>query len=151
MTEPPDAERGDQSRDKNAGVFRDSLPTRVSRFTSFRLGLIGRRSVASVVAIASLILVGVSLLPLRQYREQSGAIEQKQQELSALEELRAELQTKLDRAKNPKEIERIARKQMSYVSEGDEIFRVVVPSDIVDLPRAWYLPGVKYLITGKID
>ena len=40
---------------------------------------------------------------------------------------------------------------MSYVSEGDEIFRVVVPSDIVDLPRVWYLPGVKYLITGKID
>ena len=151
MTETPDAERRKQSRDEIAGVVRNSLPKRLPSITRFRLGLIGRRSIAAVVVVAGLILVGVSLLPLRQYREQSGAIEQKQQELSALEELRAELQRKVERAKNPKEIERIARKQMSYVSEGDEIFRVVVPSDIVDLPTAWNLPGVKYLITGKID
>jgi len=151
LTESLEAGRGDQTRGGRASTARDSSTKGISRITKFRISLIGRRTLASVVVIAGLILVGAALLPYRQYQEQSDALEQKQQELSELEQLREELQMKLDRAKNPKEIERIARKQMSYVREGDEIFRVVVPSDIVDLPSAWYLPGVKYLITGKFN
>jgi len=124
----------------------------VSRFAKFRLGLFGRRTLVSVVVVAALVLVGASFLPLRQYREQGQSIEQKEQELSELEQLRSELQTKLDRTRNQIEKERIARKQMSYVQEGDELFRVVVvPADIVDLPPTWHLPGVKYLITGKLN
>ena len=150
MTEPADVRCGEQVPSRRARPIRN-LSVGISKITKFRLGLIGRRTVAFVVVIAGLALVGAALLPYRQYREQSEAIEQKQRELGELDDLRAELQIKLDRAKNPKEIERIARKQMSYVREGDEIFRVVVPSDIVNLPTVWYLPGVKYLITGKTD
>ena len=152
LTDSPNTQLGEDSRRGLTGRAQASLRTFVARFAKFRLGLFGRRTLIAVVVIAALVLVGASFLPLRQYREQGESIAQKELELSELEQLRTELQTKLDRAKNQIEKERIARKQMSYVQEGDELFRVVVvPADIVDLPRAWHLPGVKYLITGKLD
>ena len=75
------------------GAFSEFFTDTRIEITSFRLGLIGRRSVASVVVIAGLICRGLAL-PLRQY-EKAARQAAKQQEPSKLEELRAELQTKL--------------------------------------------------------
>ena len=64
-------------------------------------------------------------------------------------ELRVDLETRLERAQDKTIIKREARKQMSLVEPGDELFRVVVPADVIDFPKGWYLPGVEYLVTGK--
>ncbi|MBA52095.1 MAG: hypothetical protein CL456_08290 [Acidimicrobiaceae bacterium] len=100
--------------------------------------------VAAVVALAAVIFV-----PLEQYRDQGRSIELAEQELYELEQLRLDLETRLERAQDKAIIKREARKQMSLVEPGDELFRVVVPADIIDFPQGWYLPGVEYLITGK--
>tara|TARA_B100000579_G_C22817268_1_gene848587 strand:- start:826 stop:1146 length:321 start_codon:yes stop_codon:yes gene_type:complete len=102
-----------------------------------------------IVATAVMALAAATLLPLRQYRDQGSSIEQAKQELAELEERRSDLESRLDKAGDKKVIEREARKQMSLVRPGDELFRVVVPGDVIDLPKAWYLPGVEYLITGQ--
>ena len=94
-------------------------------------------------------LAAATLLPFRQYRNQGTSIEQAKQQLVELEQRRSDLESRIDRAADKEIIEREARKQMSLVRPGDELFRVVVPSDVIDLPQAWYLPGVEYLITGS--
>lgn len=115
----------------------------------FRLGRFGRRALTVVVLAAAVALIAATLLPLGQYWDQGTSIQQAKQELAELEERRSDLEYRLERAGDAKVIEREARKQMSLVRPGDELFRVVVPSDVVDLPKAWYLPGVEYLITGQ--
>ena len=95
-------------------------------------------------------LIAATLLPYRQYRDQGTSIQQAKQELLELEQRRSDLESRLERAGDKKVIEREARKQMSLVRPGDELFRVVVPSDVIDLPKAWYLPGVEYLVTGQL-
>lgn len=117
----------------------------------FRLGRFGRRALMAVVLAATVALVAATLLPLGQYWDQGMSIQQAKQELADLEERRSDLEYRLERAGDTKVIEREARKQMSLVRPGDELFRVVVPSDVIDLPKAWYLPGVEYLVTGQSD
>tara|TARA_B100001167_G_scaffold190287_1_gene156710 strand:+ start:751 stop:1062 length:312 start_codon:yes stop_codon:yes gene_type:complete len=100
------------------------------------------------VLVAAVVVAAASLLPIRQYRDQGKSIERAKREVIELQERREELKLQLARARDPKVVERYAREQMSLVHEGDEIFRIVVPADIINLPRAWYLPGVDFLITG---
>ena len=102
--------------------------------------------VAAVVALAAAIF-----RPFEQYRDQGRSIEQAKQELFELEQRRSDLEARLERAQDKTIIKREARKQMSLVEPGDELFRVVVPADVIELPKGWYLPGVEYLITGKSD
>ncbi len=102
-----------------------------------------------VVAAAAVALAAYTLLPYQKYRDQGRSIEQAKQELLELEELRVDLETRLERAQDKTIIKREARKQMSLVEPGDELFRVVVPADVIDFPKGWYLPGVEYLVTGK--
>jgi len=116
----------------------------------FRLGRLGRRTLFLIVAAAAMALIAATLLPYRQYRDQGTSIQQAKQELLELEQRRSDLESRLERAGDKKVIEREARKQMSLVRPGDELFRVVVPSDVIDLPKAWYLPGVEYLVTGQL-
>ncbi|HCJ85748.1 MAG: hypothetical protein MB55_03215 [marine actinobacterium MedAcidi-G3] len=121
----------------------------VSLVIKFRLGRFGRRTLVFVVVAAVMALAAATLLPFRQYRNQGTSIEQAKQQLLELEQRRSDLESRIDRAADKEIIEREARKQMSLVRPGDELFRVVVPSDVIDLPQAWYLPGVEYLITGQ--
>tara|TARA_Y100000746_G_scaffold132895_1_gene113800 strand:- start:25 stop:480 length:456 start_codon:yes stop_codon:yes gene_type:complete len=121
----------------------------VSVARKFRLGRLGRRSLVVVVAAAAVALAAYTLLPYQKYRDQGRSIEQAKQELLELEELRVDLETRLERAQDKTIIKREARKQMSLVEPGDELFRVVVPADVIDFPKGWYLPGVEYLVTGK--
>jgi cell division protein FtsB len=104
-----------------------------------------------VVAAAVIALAANTFLPYRQYLDQGRSIEQAKQELFELEQRRSDLETRLERAQDKTTIKREARKQMSLVEPGDELFRVVVPSDVINLPRGWYLPGIEYLITGKSE
>lgn len=138
--------RNEQSRRRLASFRRV-----VSIVTKFRLGRLGRRSLVVVVAAAVIALAANTFLPYRQYLDQGRSIEQAKQELFELEQRRSDLETRLERAQDKTTIKREARKQMSLVEPGDELFRVVVPSDVINLPRGWYLPGIEYLITGKSE
>ncbi|HJL99700.1 MAG TPA: septum formation initiator family protein [Acidimicrobiales bacterium] len=138
--------RNEQSRRRLASFRRV-----VSIVTKFRLGRLGRRSLVVVVAAAVIALAANTFLPYRQYLDQGRSIEQAKQELFELEQRRSDLETRLERAQDKTIIKREARKQMSLVEPGDELFRVVVPADVINLPRGWYLPGIEYLITGKSE
>ena len=113
-----------------------------------RFGRLGRRTAISLVLLAVIALAAVSLHPYRQYRDQGKIIDRREQLLSELEEQREELKMQLERARDRKVVERQAREYLSLVRPGDEIFRVVVPADIIKLPPSWHLPGVEYLVTG---
>ena len=113
-----------------------------------RFGRLGRRTAISLVWLAVIALAAASLLPYRQYRDQGKIIDRREQLLSELEEQREELKMQLERARDRKVVERQAREYLSLVRPGDEIFRVVVPADIIKLPPSWHLPGVEYLVTG---
>ena len=113
-----------------------------------RLGRLGRRPAISLVLLAVIALAAASLLPYRPYRDQGKIIDRREQLLSELEERREELKMQLERARDRKVVERQAREYLSLVRPGDEIFRVVVPADIIKLPPSWHLPGVEYLVTG---
>ena len=113
-----------------------------------RFGRLGRRTAISLVLLAVIALAAASLLPYRQYRDQGKVIDRREQLLSELEEQREELKMQLERARDRKVVERQAREYLSLVRPGDEIFRVVVPADIIKLPQSWHLPGVEYLVTG---
>ena len=142
--------KSDSSAFGKRGRFSKSLPGGlILAVRKFRLGRFGRRALTVVVLAAAVALIAATLLPLGQYWDQGTSIQQAKQELAELEERRSDLEYRLERAGDAKVIEREARKQMSLVRPGDELFRVVVPSDVVDLPKAWYLPGVEYLITGQ--
>lgn len=134
----------EQSR-KSPTLFRRAA----SLATKFRLGQLGRRTLAFVVVTAAIALAAATFLPLRQLKEQGKSIEQAKQELFQLEQRRSDLQRRLERAQDKTIIKREARKQMSLVEPGDELFRIVVPADVIDLPKGWYLQGVEYLITGQ--
>ena len=113
-----------------------------------RFGRLGRRTAISLVLLAVIALAAASLLPYRQYRDQGKIIDRREQLLSELEEQREELKMQLERARDRKVVERQAREYLSLERPGDEIFRVVVPADIIKLPPSWHLPGVEYLVTG---
>jgi cell division protein FtsB len=102
----------------------------------------------SVVLLAGVALVAASLFPYQKYRDQGKSIDRAEQVLSELQERREKIQLQLERAQDPKVVERLAREQLSLVKPGDEIFRVVVPADIINLPPGWHLPGIEYLVTG---
>ena len=139
-----------EASDKNGRFGRFSSSGRlVSLVTKFRLGRFGRRTLVFIVVAAVMALAAATLLPFRQYRNQGTSIEQAKQQLLELDQRRSDLESRIDRSADKEIIEREARKQMSLVRPGDELFRVVVPSDVIDLPQAWYLPGVEYLITGQ--
>ena len=113
-----------------------------------RFGRLGRRTAISLVLLAVIALAAASLNPYLQYRDQGKIIDRREQLLSELEEQREELKMQLERARDRKVVERQAREYLSLVRPGDEIFRVVVPADIIKLPPSWHLPGVEYLVTG---
>ena len=134
------------------GVPPASGSTRLRRLlfsgARLRFGRLGRRTAISLVLLAVIALAAASLLPYRQYRDQGKIIDRREQLLSELEEQREELKMQLERARDRKVVERQAREYLSLVRPGDEIFRVVVPADIIKLPPSWHLPGVEYLVTG---
>ena len=108
-----------------------------------RFGRLGRRTAISLVLLAVIALAAASLLPYRQYRDQGKILDRREQLLSELEEQREELKMQLERARDRKVVERQAREYLSLVRPGDEMFRVVVPADIIKLPPSWHLPGVE--------
>ena len=129
-----------------------SEPTLLRRFllrcAGFRLGRLGRRAAISVVLLAGVALAAAWLFPYQKYRGQGKSIDRAEQVLSELQERREKIQLQLERAQDPKVVERLAREQLSLVKPGDEIFRVVVPANIINLPPGWHLPGIEYLVTG---
>ncbi len=128
----------------------EPTPLRGSLFRGarFRFGRVGRRTAISVVLLAAAALAAASLLPIRRYVDQGKSIDRAEQELSALQEQRERLKFLIERAQDPKIIEREARRQLLLVQPGDEIFLFVVPADIIKLPSGWHLPGVQHLVAG---
>ena len=118
------------------------------RGAKFRLRRLRRRTAISLVLLAVVALAAASLHPYRQYRDQGKSIDRKKQVYSELQDRREELTSQLERARDRKVVERQAREQMSLVTPGDEIFRVVVPANIINLPPGWHLPGVSRLVAG---
>ncbi|RZP39412.1 MAG: hypothetical protein EVA19_03605 [Acidimicrobiales bacterium] len=149
MTDPFAETKESTSRDEQSRRTLTPFGKVASLARKFRLGRLGRRTLVVVVAAAVVALAATTLLPYQKYRDQGRSIDQAKQELIELEQLRIDLETRLERAQDKTIIKREARKQMSLVEPGDELFRVVVPADVIDFPRGWYLPGVEHLITGK--
>ena len=149
LTNPSAETKESTSRDDQSRRTLTPFGTVVSVARKFRLGRLGRRTLVVVVAAAVVALAAAIFLPFQHYRDQVRSIEQAEQELFELERLRLDLETRLERAQDKTIIKREARKQMSLVEPGDELFRVVVPADVIDFPQGWYLPGVEYLVTGK--
>ena len=147
-TRRPDSAATDDPRTVTPTSEVAPLQHSLLRGAKFRLRRLRRRTAISLVLLAVVALAAASLHPYRQYRDQGKSIDRKKQVYSELQDRREELTSQLERARDRKVVERQAREQMSLVTPGDEIFRVVVPANIINLPPGWHLPGVSRLVAG---
>ena len=147
-TRRPDSAATDDPRTVTPTSEVAPLQRSLLRGAKFRLRRLRRRTAISLVLLAVVALAAASLHPYRQYRDQGKSIDRKKQVYSELQDRREELTSQLERARDRKVVERQAREQMSLVTPGDEIFRVVVPANIINLPPGWHLPGVSRLVAG---
>ena len=93
-----------------------------------------------VLALAFLAAAGLVLLgpPVRGWWEQRSEISSARAELEAIEADNAELQRRLERIEDPEELERIARRDLGLVREGEESYTVLPPSTAgLMLPDSW--------------
>ena len=150
MAETPNEKAGEAHQGKGRDRHRRLLRKFRLSPARFRLGRVGQRVLFALVLVAGLSLLAALFLPYRQYMDQEESVQRAEQELVELREQRTQMEERLEKANDPIEKERYAREQMSLVYEGDEIFRVVVPDDVLQLPEGWHLPGVAFLVTGKL-
>jgi cell division protein FtsB len=86
-------------------------------------------------AVAAVVIAGA---PARQWWAQRGEIERAETDLEQITEDNAALQARLDRMKDPAEVERVARAELGMVREGEESYSVLPPATAgLVLPDAW--------------
>lgn len=101
-------------------------------------------SLAVIVGIMAVVAAG---LPWQALSQQNSDITEAREALARLAAETAWLEEQTAMADDPVHVERLAREHLRMVREGDILFRInVSPSDVVDLPAAWPLPGVAHLL-----
>jgi cell division protein FtsB len=85
--------------------------------------------------VAGVVIAGA---PARQWWTQRGQVESAQAELDRLNEDNAVLEARLERMRDPGEVERIARSELGMVREGEESYVMLPPPTAgLLLPDAW--------------
>jgi cell division protein FtsB len=90
---------------------------------------------SAVVAAAGLLLLLV--LPTRAWLAQRSDIASAQQKLAVIENENAKLETRLKALQTPDEIERVAREQYNLAGQGEQVFSVLPPPALTNLPSGW--------------
>ncbi len=76
--------------------------------------------------------------PVRGWWEQRGEIESADAELDLISDDNAALRARLDRMREPAEVERMARTELGMVREGEESYTILPPATSgLILPDAW--------------
>ena len=97
----------------------------------------GRR-VWMAIVFATIIVLGLVVLPTRNWVGQRSDIAEAEAELSELTRTNDELQARIDHLSDPDTVERQARELYGYVYPGEESYTVPPRGKIVvDLPKVW--------------
>ncbi len=92
----------------------------------------------AVLVVVGAVAVFVMAAPVSGWWSQRNEISSTGSELSAIESDNAELQRRLDLIEDPAELERIARRDLGLVREGEESYTVLpAPTAGLVLPEAW--------------
>ncbi len=107
--------------------------------------------VGLVIVVSAVGLLAVLLFPWQLLTSQRRSIAHAEETLARLQAETSHLSERVADAKDPVVVARIAREQFSLVREGDILYRLNVDpaDDVVDLPSAWPLPGVAYLLGDR--
>jgi cell division protein FtsB len=89
----------------------------------------------AVVAAAGLLLLLV--LPTRAWLAQRSDIASAQQKLAVIETENAKLAARVKALQTPEEIERVAREQYNLAGHGEQVFSVLPPPTLANLPSGW--------------
>jgi cell division protein FtsB len=90
---------------------------------------------SALVAAAGLLLLLV--LPTRAWLGQRSDIASAQQKLAVIETENAKLEARLKALLTPAEIERVAREQYNLAGRGEQVFSVLPPPALTNLPSGW--------------
>jgi cell division protein FtsB len=90
---------------------------------------------SALVAAAGLLLLLV--LPTRAWLGQRSDIASAQQKLAVIETENAKLEARLKALLTPAEIERVAREQYNLAGHGEQVFSVLPPPALTNLPSGW--------------
>ena len=90
---------------------------------------------SAVVAAAGLLLLLV--LPTRAWLAQRSDIASAQQKLAVIENENTKLEARLKALQTPEEIERVAREQYNLAGRGEQVFSVLPPPALTNLPSGW--------------
>lgn len=89
-----------------------------------------------VLIVAGVFYVGA--FPVRTYFDQRQSIRSGEARLAELHSRNDELQSRMDRLSDDREIERLAREQYGLAKPGEEVYHVLPrPEDPVRSPQAW--------------
>lgn len=95
-----------------------------------------RRGLWAIALIAAAVLILAA--PIRGWWSQRSEISGARSDLAAVEVDNEQLQVRLDRIGDPTELERIARRDLGLVREGEESYTVLPPVTAgMVLPPAW--------------
>src|SRR5262249_5313598 len=89
----------------------------------------------AVVVLAGLLLLLV--LPTRAWLGQRSDIASAQQKLAVIEAENAKLEARLKALQTPEEIERVAREQYNLAGRGEQVYSVLPPPNLTNLPSGW--------------
>ncbi|MEX2275749.1 MAG: septum formation initiator family protein [Actinomycetota bacterium] len=81
---------------------------------------------AGILFALVLLIAALSLVPLRQFLDQRGTLADLQRDTQLLKQANARLEERVERLKDPEEIERLARECLGMVHPGETAF-VTVP------------------------
>lgn len=93
-----------------------------------------RSRLQTVVPIGLMLVLAVivtNVFPFRVILAQETKVEVAQESLAAIEAENGQLQNKIDALSTETELERIARKDLGYVREGEIAYVITTPSDYV--------------------
>lgn len=129
-----------------SGIVRpEPLVQRISANTSVRWTI---RLATTTVAVA--FLLGVVVLPVRDWVVQDSVVAQRTSELEALADANEQLQDEVNTLKTPDGTRNAARDQLGYVMPGEQrISLLPMPALPTDLPDAWPYTLVESIVAVR--
>ena len=129
-----------------SGIVRpEPITQRISAHQGVRWTI---RIFSTTVALA--ILLGVVVLPVRDWVVQDSAIAQRSEELEALADANEQLQNEVNELKTPDGTRNAARDQLGYVMPGEQRISLL-PMDALptDLPDVWPYTLVESIVAVR--
>lgn len=129
-----------------SGIVRpEPITQRISAHQGVRWTI---RIFSTTVALA--IVLGVVVLPVRDWMVQDSAIAQRTEELEALADANEQLQNEVNELKTPDGTRNAARDQLGYVMPGEQRISLL-PMDALptDLPDAWPYTLVESIVAVR--